>query len=358
MKDLTITDIASLAGVGKATVSRVINGVGNVSDATRSKVESIIREKKYRPSAAAQNLSKRSTNIVGIIIPEAHNSFFAEILAGISNVADENDMVLFFCNTDNKAEKDVRALEMMFRQRIAGLIMTPAAEYDIADIGARVRKRLTGLAEMGVAIVLLDRTIPNFQSDGVYSNNLEGAYLATKALIDAGHERIGIIAGDMSMSHGQLRYAGFEKAMKEYGIPVRERYVLHGEFKRELSYEQTRKMLIKGDVPTAIFCCNNLSGAGFLQAVYDIGMKVPADIAYVCFDKVEGVEILGQKYSHIFRDVVGMGEAAMRLLLKRLRQPGKSYEQQVLLPDLRLNGSEVFTGLQGQQKNGGDHNKV
>ncbi|MDR1133472.1 MAG: LacI family transcriptional regulator, partial [Synergistaceae bacterium] len=346
-----------LAGVGKATVSRVINGKGNVSEATLRKVQNIIREKKYSPSAAAQNLSKRSNNIVGVIIPEAHNSFFAEILAGISNVADENDMVIFFCNTDNKAKKDVRALEMMFHQRVKGLIMTPAAEYSTADAGARIRRQLTGLAEMGAAIVLLDRVIPNFQCDGVYFNNLEGAYLATEALIKAGHERIGILAGDMSMTHGKQRYAGFEKAMKEYGLPIDDRYVLHGEFKREMSYEQTKNMLLDGDIPTAVFCSNNMSGAGFLQAVYDFGMKVPADIAYICFDKVEGVEIFGEKHSHISRDVVGMGEAAARLLIKRLRQPEKPCEQQVLPPDLRLYGSEVYAGSRGSLCDDGNQHR-
>jgi LacI family transcriptional regulator len=114
-----------------------------------------------------------------------------------------------------------------------------------------------------------------------------------------------------------------------------------------MSYELTKDMLLKMDIPTAVFCSNNMSGAGFLQAVYDLGMKVPADIAYICFDKVEGVEIFGEKHSHISRDVVGMGEAAARLLLDRLRQPEKSCELQILPPDLRLHGSEVYAGSRG-----------
>ncbi|MDR0652377.1 MAG: substrate-binding domain-containing protein, partial [Synergistaceae bacterium] len=110
-------------------------------------------------------------------------------------------------------------------------------------------------------------------------------------------------------------------------------------------------------IPTAVFCSNNMSGAGFLQAVYDFGMKVPEDIAYICFDKVEGVEIFGEKHSHISRDVVGMGEAAARLLLDRLRQPEKSCEQQILPPDLRLHGSEVYVGSRGNLCNDGNKHR-
>lgn len=347
MNRLTISDIARLSGVGKATVSRVINGTGYVSEKTRRKVKEVMHENTYHPSAAAQSLSKRVNNIVGIIIPEAYNPFFAEILSGISNVADENNMVLFFCNTDNKAEKDIRALEMMYQQRVTGLIMTPAMEYSNTEAGGDVRKNLSALVGIGTAVVLLDRTIPNFRCDAVYSNNIDGAFIGTEALIKAGHKKIGLVAGDTNMSHGEQRFVGFNKAMKEYGLPVLKKHIIYGEFQTDLTYQRTKEFLKKGDLPTAFFCCNNLSSAGFLCAVFEHGLRVPEDLAFVGFDKMDGFEILGYNYTCVARDVVGMGEAAMRLLLKRIQNPEKAIEQQILLPYLKKGGSDVFTGTQG-----------
>ena len=123
---LTIKEIAELAGVSKSTVSRVLNNNGYVGEETRQRIEKVIKEQNYTPSAAAVSLSKQETNTIGVIIPEIDNAFFGEIIKGITEIADQQDFSIICCDTQNKAEKELRALKMLEQQRVRGILFTPA----------------------------------------------------------------------------------------------------------------------------------------------------------------------------------------------------------------------------------------
>lgn len=184
---VTIKTIAEKCGVAKSTVSRVLNNSGYVGKETREKIENVMREYNYSPSAMARNLSKQESNAVGVVIPEADNAFFGEVLRGISDVVDENDLTLLFCNTCNDLNKELNALKMLRNQRVRGLILTPAAEYDTKE---RIKNLRQALKAINVPIIILDRTIENSEWDSVSFDNYHGAYLATQTLINAGHKKL------------------------------------------------------------------------------------------------------------------------------------------------------------------------
>jgi LacI family transcriptional regulator len=339
MEGITIHDIAKEAGVGKSTVSRVINGTGYVSFETRKKIEEVMKKNGYFPSAVARSLSKKESDTIGLIIPEANNPFFGEILNGVTNNVDDNNLTLILCNTSNDIEKDFSSLQVMLRQRVKGLIFTPAGNYNKEQF-----ERLNNLLkQLRCPIVLLDRSIENFSTDGVYSDNYTSAYLATEALIKAGHREIGIIQGDLRLSIGSERLKGYEKALEAYGLEKNDHYVVPGNFDAETTYVLMQDLLNSESIPTAFFISNNLSCTGFLRAVFKKGLRIPEDIAFVVFDKVVGQDIFNMKYSYVERDVQKMGEIAMELLLERFKEPNRKYENVIMKPSLKLLGSEKFT---------------
>ena len=128
-KNVTIKMIAEQAGVAKSTVSRVLNNNGYVSKETKVRIEQIMSANSYSPSAIARGLSKQHSNVIGFLIPEIENPFYSEVLQGVSEVAETNDLALMFCNTCNDISKELRALSALHGHRVLGLILTPAAEY-------------------------------------------------------------------------------------------------------------------------------------------------------------------------------------------------------------------------------------
>lgn len=331
MSDLTIMDIAREAGVSKATVSRVINSSGAVSQKTRDRVMEIIHANKFSPSATARNLSRGTSSVIGFIVPEIDNPFFGEILRGVTEVTDRNNLTLMCYNTDDDREKERRALNFVKENRVKGLLYTPAIDYS----EERDRKRLIKiLAEINVPVVIMDRNINLPDSDGVYFNDYQGIYEATMALIDAGHTKIGMINADLERVLARDRQKGFVDAMKQAGLPVREEYIFAGDYHATKAYSLAKELLAMSGRPTAVLTCNNRTTLGFLKALSERGESVPDDIVCVGLDRIEVLELLGHQYNFIERDAMKMGREAVKLLLNRLNYPKRPKMEVVL--DTRL----------------------
>lgn len=340
MKHVTIGDIATMAGVGKATVSRVINNSGYVSAETRARVEKVVADAVFVPSSTARALSRRESDTIGVVIPEADNTFFWEVLKGISEVADANDLSLIFCNSSNLMEKDVKSLQAMCRQRVRGVIFTPAVAYNSPKKVAAVKEQIE---KLDAPVVLLDRHIDGLDLDGIYSDNYAGAYAAAKVLIDAGHQRIGIISGDPGLRIGRERFKGFRDALRDHGLPLERNHVVRGMFNIQAAYRNAREALSSRDVPSAFFAANNLCGIGFLHALYERGMTTPGDMGFICFDHLGSLTEMQFKLSYLDRDVVGMGVEAMRLLMAKMERRSGARGDVIFPSRLVLLGSERKT---------------
>lgn len=342
---LTINDIANKAGVSRSTVSRVLNNNGYVNEETRKRVEQVIKECEYLPSATARSLSKKDTNTIGVIIPEADNEFFGEILKGISQVVDQKDMTLIFCDTDNNTEKQEKALNMLRGQRVKGLILTPVNDYSDNESAERLRKQLDSL---NVPIVILDRQLEYSQWDGVFFENFRGSYAGTEVLIKEGYKRIGIITGDLNLKIGRDRYRGYIQAMEDYDIPILEHYILEGNFGEEKAYELMKGCIESKDIPEAIITCNNRTTLGFIRALREYNIKLGKDIAAIGIDRIKLLDNLGYNFSYVERDTIEMGRTAMYKLLDRFKNPNKKKEITIIPFNIALYGSEkLISNKQG-----------
>jgi LacI family transcriptional regulator len=335
--NLTIIDIAKLAGVGKATVSRVINNSGYVKANTRAKIDAVMRRVGYVPSAAARALSKQESNFIGMIVPEMDNPFFGMLMKGVLSVLIEKDLTLLICSTEDRMDLDLRALNTIHEQRVKGLIYTPIADDKLLHIA------LESLSKLDVPIVLLDRMLGTNDYDGVYTNDYSGAYIGTQALLQAGHTDIGIVVGNLAWSNARKRMEGFKDAIESFGLKVKEKNIIHGHFRENITYEKTISFIESNgnDLPTAFFVSNNLCSRGFIRAVYEKNLKIPDDLAYVGFDALEELDILGVKFSHLYRSPFAMGKMAAELLLKRLSKSDDGTRRQIIIDsELNLIGSE------------------
>lgn len=331
MSNLTIMDIAREAGVSKATVSRVMNNSGAVSPKTRERVLNVIAANKFSPSATARNLSKGTSSAIGFVVPEIDNPFFGELLRGVTEIIDKNNLTLICCNTDDDAEKDRRALELLKENRVRGILYTPAIDYSSKS----ERKRLAKVfQELDVPVILMDRNIGFPKTDGVYFNDYQGMYDATEALINAGHTEIGIINASMDRVLARDRQKGYLDALKHAGITPREDYMFLGNYRATRAYELAKELLSMEHRPTAVITCNNRTSLGFLKAVYERGESVPEDISCIGLDRIEILDVIGNPFNYIERDAIKMGQAAVELLISRMAFPDKPKMEVIL--DTRL----------------------
>lgn len=334
----TISDIARKAKVSVATVSRVINNSSKVKEETKKVVLEAMKSLNYIPSDIARSLSKSETNTIGVVVPDINNPFFGKVIKGISSVADKEGLYMLLCDTDENEDKEMKFLDMLIRQRIRGLIITPTMNNDEFN-----PVYLNALEKLNVPIVLIDRDIKYSNFDGVFLDNIEGAYQAVDCLIKEGHEKIAIIAGPTSSKPGRDRLRGYKKALVMNGIEVDEKNIFYGDFRFESGYELTNQILDMEEPPTAIFVSNNMMNLGCIKALSNKNIKIPDDISLIGFDEVEMLEIMDIDVSVVDRPMTQMGESAMRILIERLNkseQQEKNVKRIILHPELKLKGSE------------------
>ncbi|MCP1102688.1 LacI family transcriptional regulator [Aequitasia blattaphilus] len=326
MGETTIDDIAKEAGVSKATVSRVINNSSSVAPDTREKIQAIIDKRHYSPSAVARGLSKRTSSTIGVVVPEVDNPFFGEILRGVTEIIDRNNLSLICCNSDDDSKKDYKALEMLKENRVRGLLYTPATDYSDKKQKKRLEKLLN---EIDTPVVLLDRKI-GLDFDGVYFDDRQGIYDATQALIKGGHTKIGIINGTLDRVLARIRQDGYLEALRDAGIEPEERYMFFGDFRMGTSYKLSSQLLSMEDRPTAVLTCNNRTSMGFFKALFERGESMPKDIVCIGLDRIEALELFQTDFVYIKRDAFKMGRKAMELLISRMAFPDKPISSIIL----------------------------
>lgn len=332
---MNIKDIARRAGVSSATISRVINNSGYVKDETRYKVLEAIREYNYVPSAVARSLSTNDTLSIGAIIPDIENEFFSKVISGISEVAETYHYNIVFLGTNETLSTEHDFLRIVQSQRLKGVIITPISESDMDT-----RDYLIQLEESGIPVVLVDRDVKGGQFDGVFVDNVRGAYDGVTELIKAGHERIAIIAGPKTSKPGKDRLQGYMQAMEDHNLPVLPGYIACGDFKIAKAYECTKQLFELQESPTAIFTSNNLSTMGCLKYLTEHGIQIGEDLSLIGFDDIDALKMIDYRLSVIDRDAKQQGREAMELLIECFSSEHRASKRITIPYQIILRGSE------------------
>jgi LacI family transcriptional regulator len=312
----TIREVAEMAGVSIATVSRVVNGSGYVSDKTRRAVERVIREHGYTANRSAQGLSAGRTGLVGVTLPRIHPAYFSVIVAGVAEALYELDMRIVLAPTLHEHAREVSLLErLMHGTTDGGLLVLPE------ESGSELRSLMT----YGYRFVVVDpRTLIDERVPTVSAAHSSGADQATRYLLGLGHRRIAAITGHGYMMATQERLRGYHSALGAAGVLPDPRLEVESNFDVDGGREAAAALLELEDRPTAIFAFNDPLAIGAMQAVLTRGLRVPEDISIVGFDDTAEAGLVTPQLTTVRQPLAEMGRMGVSLLMRLLE--GRRFE--------------------------------
>jgi len=321
---VTLADIARELGVSKMTVSRAINNNPLISPETRRRVLEVARRMNYQPNQYARALATNRSYLIGVVVPDLMNLYFAEVARAIESVARPAGFQLLICSTDEDPTREIGEVEVLL-QRTDGLIISSVLAP--TDTGA-YRK----MVKDGAKIVLVDRTMRNLRCSAVATDNVQVGRIATEHLISLGHRRIGHLSGDAS-SVSADRLEGYTRALGDHGLRFEKNLIRHCGLLESEGYQAMRDWLAKGGIPPAIFAVNDPAAIGGMKALEEAGLEIGKDVAIVGAGNIHYGDMLRVPLTTVSWSRAEMGQQAARLLLRAMagEQP-PSKERNVSLP--------------------------
>jgi DNA-binding LacI/PurR family transcriptional regulator len=322
----TVKEVAELAGVSTATVSRVLSNAGGVRKELIRRVRSAAHKLGYQPNPAARNLRVRSTRTLGMVFPDIENPFYASVIAGAEEMLQNAGYSLLLANYGEDPEREHIQLATLRAERVAGILFAasckPSVDYQFS-------------LDAGIALVAVARVPAGLNVDLVTVSNQEGARHATEHLLSLGHRRIGFVDGPISLSTTRDRKRGYEQALREAGIPVVRELIICGNFSHHSGgYEAVSKLLSVSKRPTAILVVSNNMALGVLQALQDRRIEVPTEMAVVGFGDTPSAALLRSPLTVVAQPAREIGTTSARLMLERLQYPNRPRRSIVLDTEL------------------------
>ena len=336
MKDISIKDIAKLAGVAPSTVSLVLNDKakqGRISDSLAEKIRIVAQQHGYKPNQVAVSLRTGSSKILGLIIEDISNVFFANIAKAIEDEAEKYGYHVLYCSTENNTAKGNELINLLVQRQVDGYLISPTAgmENGVSD-----------LLKAQLPVVLIDRYFPSLPAPYVLSDNIAGATEALEYFIQKGHRNIGLVTSDFPMMHPQQREAAYTQTLVKHGITIHPDFIFKVPY-TALHHEATQ--LIAGFIKShpqldAIFFTTNYLGIHGLASISNLEMKIPDDIAVICFDDHDVFQLYKPGITAVKQNVPEIAETAMKLLMHQLSGDGKKMKMNKVIPtELIIRGS-------------------
>lgn len=320
----TIRDVALRAGVSVATASNVVNGNRPVGEESRRKVLEAVAALDYRLDRAASSLRGASTRLVGMVVPDIANVFFAELVRGVEELAEKDgyDLLLVTSSEDPAIER--RRIEALVSRRIDGLLVVPARDDTLASLAR------SPLGAMMPPTVLIDRGEPSAGIDTVAADCGAGAYAATRHLIGLGHRDIAVLAHTTQLRNINARIDGCRRALADAGLEGRERICVGGHALDTLR-GAIELELHRADAPTAIFALTNVSALAAIKAARGLGLDIPGDVSIVGFDDFDWMQALRPYLTTVAQPIDDFAARSWRRLLERINGEGEPPGQRIEL---------------------------
>lgn len=339
MKRLTLEDIGKLAGVSRATVSRVVNGYPHIKPDVRERVEKVIAETGFRPNAVARSLASNRSNLIGLIVPSVVQEMFSDpyyptLIQGVTQASGEHGQIVSLYLLNSLDEEKALAESIIRAGFLDGIILV-LGKYDL--------RHLAGIANVPFVTIGQPRDVDFLPY--VDTDNFTGGYLATKHLLDLGHRRVGIIAA-YNHTAGELRFKGYLQALADYGIEVDPHLIAEGDFSLNSGYQSARRLLAQR--PTAIFSASDRMAVAAIEVIKAANLRVPDDIAIVGFDNLSPALHADPPLTTIRQQVEDLGWAAVDLLMDVIAAPGEKHGSIMLPSELIIRES---CGAKKKRKN-------
>jgi LacI family transcriptional regulator len=326
-QQVTIRDVAKRAGVAAITVSRVVNSLPGVNQATRERVNKAIADLNYVPNAMAKSLRSRQTCTIALVLTDITNPFWTTIARGVEDTAAQKGYNVIFCNTDEDLEKEAKYINILLQRRVDGVIIAASSDDT---------RPLLSLKRHNVPCILIDRKVNGFNVDVVRSDSKEGARLLTQHLINLGYYRIAMLAGPSKVFTSRERLAGYLEALQKNGIPIDDNLIKEGMYEEDGGFQFVKELLDRVSPPTAIVAANLSIAIGALRALREAGLRVPEDVGLVCFDDLPQASLIYPFLTVWAQRPYAMGVAAAELLLARMTSKARRHKIREIIIDADL----------------------
>ncbi len=327
----TIKDVARIAGVSTATVSRAINTPDAVSARTRERVAAAMQACRYRYNALARGFVTRQSGTLGMIVPSITNPIFAESVRGVQDVAHREGYQVLLGNSDYDYAKETRVCEVLRERRVEGLVITTT------DLKGRV---LRDLVDAAFPFVLLYSTVRKGPMPSVGVDNYRGGYAATEHLIGLGHRRIAMLAGTFAVSDKSLhRWHGYRRCLLRHGIPYDPALLVQTQYTLEAGRAGVQALFRLDTPPTAVFCSNDFMALGAMQGAREAGVGIPDRLSVVGFDDMSISAYLHPGLTTVRQPAYEMGCSGAEMLIRRIRGDQGQPDHQILETTLVARGS-------------------
>ena len=304
---VTIADVAKLAGVSTATVSRALSGADGVSAQVRKKVSETADRIGYRPNELARSLRTTRTRTLGLVVSDVVNPFFGELAVAIEEAAHASGFSVILCNTNEDTSRQDEYIQLLRARQIDGLLLTPALDESPA---------LRAAALEGIPMVFVDRALPAVEVPVVRADGRRATKDLVDHLVGLGHERIAIISGPRQTLTGRERLDAFRARMRRHGLRVPRELIRVGNFQMRSGRVAAAELLDLDEPPTAVFAADNLMALGALHEIRRRGLRIGRDLALAGFDDPPWFQLLDPPMTTVAQPVKKLGELAVETLLQ------------------------------------------
>ena len=333
-KRLALSDIARQLNISTTTISFIINGKAEekrISPELKEKVLKKIKELGYVPNQLAKSLRTGKTNIIGLVVEDISNSFFARVAHMIEEEVNKRGYKIIYCSSENSVDKMTEVINMFRESQVDGFIITPTEGSE---------KEVSRLMKDKAHLILFDRYFPGLDTNYVVLDNTYGSYIGVKHLVERGYKKIGLVTTDSDQSQMVDRYNGYAKAIKEAGLKP---YVKRISYFDEpaVAIKKIEAFLNKKDKPDAVFFATNYLGIYGLEAITQLKLKIPADIGVVTFDDHDLFRLFSPSITVIAQPIADMSKAMINVLLDEIATHSSPAHprQLVLRPSLVIRNS-------------------
>ena len=326
----TMKDVAQLAGVSTATVSRALMNPEKVSVSTRKRVETAVLEAGYSPNTLARNLRRNESKTIITIVPDICDPYFAEIIRGIEDAAVENDYLVLLGDSGQQKKRESSFVNLVLTKQADGMLLL-GTDYPF-DVSKAEQKNLPPM-------VMACEFAPELELPTVHIDNLTSAFEAVNYLAQLGHKRIAQISGPTSATLCQFRQQGYQQALRRAGVTMNPAYSTVGDFTFEAGAQAVRQLLALPEQPTAIFCHNDAMAIGAIQEAKKLGLRVPQDLSIVGFDDIQFAQYCDPPLTTISQPRYEIGRQAMLMMLDLLKGNDVQAGSRLLEAKLVVRGS-------------------
>ena len=318
-------DIANILKVSRVTVSKALRDHPDISEEMKKKVKQVANQLDYTPNFVARSLSSKRTNTIGVVIPDTTNSYFSHVINGIMDAALEKGYQIILTISRENHELEEKNIKSLMAMRVDGLLVCITQSTKNA-------KSLNFINKNNIPLVLFDRSLIGEKFNTVLCNDREAAFSAIDFAIKKGYRKIAHLAGQSPINVGGERLEGYKQALISNDIEIRNEWIIQGGHQKEDGYKGFKKLYAKGDLPELVFSSNSFIACGVYEAVKELGLKIPEDIAVIGIGDEEYSNLLSPSLTFMRQYPDEIGQQAARLLVDKIEKPENGKITNITIP--------------------------